>query len=186
MQAKIEKQKKDTAYASASLKYWNREASHKMGRNRITKGLSRSKSDAYSRALWALGKGRVQQQELYKAKQQFVTRDTAGEKFGTSRARGFRGGQGMAKKYEDLLAKQSQIESSIDNTFGRNMDVMNQKITRNYQNQMAKNRQALGVRPEYGMPVMMPPKDKAGQNWANLQLALSIAGMGAGFIAKGG
>ena len=90
----------------------------------------------------------------------------------------------MAQKYEALLAKQSQIESSIDNTFGRNMDVMHQSITRNYQNQMAKNRQALGVRPEYGMPVMMPPKDKAGQNWANLQLALSIAGMGAGFVGK--
>ena len=186
MQAKIEKMKKDTAYHSASLKYWNREASFKMGRNRITKGLSRSKSDAYSRAIYALGTSRRKQEGLYKQKAQFLSRDTTGGGYmsGTSRARGFRGGQGMAKKYEDILSKQSAIESSLSNTFGRNMDVMNQQITRNYQNQMAQNRQKLGVRPEYGMPVMMPPKDKAGQNWANLQLALSIAGMGAGFVGK--
>ena len=59
MQAKIEKMKKDTQYHSASLKYWNREASVKQRQGALTKGLSRSRSDAYSKALWTLGKGRL-------------------------------------------------------------------------------------------------------------------------------
>ena len=72
----------------------------------------------------------------------------------------------------------------MNNTFGRNMDIAFQGIQRNYQSNLAKNREALGVRPSYGAPVFMPPKDKAGQNWAKIQMALQIAGMGAG-IAGG-
>ena len=176
--------KKDAQYHSASLKYWNREASFKQGKNRITKGLSRSRSDAYSRAKWALGKGRQQQANLFKARSKFNL-SRYGEGRGISRARGFRGGKGMSEKFEALLDKQRQIESSLDTTFGRNMDATYQKIQRNYLSQMAANRQRLGVKPEYGMPIMMPPKDKAGQSWANLQLALSIAGMAAGAAAGG-
>ena len=51
MQAKIEKKKKDAAYASAKLKYWNRETSYVRGTHRIGMGLSRSQSDAYTKAL---------------------------------------------------------------------------------------------------------------------------------------
>ena len=68
MQAKIEKMKKDTQYYSASLKYWNREAGVKRRQGGLTRGLSRSKSDAYSKALWVLGKGRLAQENIYKQK----------------------------------------------------------------------------------------------------------------------
>ena len=47
MQAKIEKMKKDTQYHSASLKYWNREASAKQRKAGLVTGLSRAKSDEY-------------------------------------------------------------------------------------------------------------------------------------------
>ena len=67
MRARIEKQKKDASYHSASLKYWNREAAAKQRIGGLTTGLSRTKSDAYSRAIWALGKGRLQQQKIYRA-----------------------------------------------------------------------------------------------------------------------
>ena len=56
--------KKDTQYHSASLKYWNREASVKQRQGGLTKGLSRSRSDAYSKALWTLGKGRLAQESI--------------------------------------------------------------------------------------------------------------------------
>ena len=39
---------------------------------------------------------------------------------------------------------------------------------RKYQSVLASNRQALGIRPEYGAPVLMPPSDR-------LSGALSIA-----------
>ena len=50
-------------------------------------------------------------------------------------------------------------------------------IMRNHNTQVAKNRASLGARPEYGMPVMMPPRDRAGQLFANLQLGLSVASL---------
>ena len=178
MQAKIEKMKKDTQYHSASLKYWNREASVKQRQGALTKGLSRSRSDAYSKALWTLGKGRLAQESIYKQKARLSRYD---QKTGVSRSNRF-----MSAKYKAILDKQRAIESTIDNTFGRNMDIAHQAIQRNHMSQVAANRQRLGTRPEYGAPVMMPPKDRAGQAWANLQMGLSIASIGAGFLGPGG
>ena len=172
MQAKIEKMKKDTQYKSASLKYWNREASVKQRQGTITKGLSRSRSDAYSKALWVLGKGRLAQEAVHRKKAAISKYD---QKTGVSRSNRY-----MSAKYKAILDKQRAIESSIDNTFGRNMDITHQAIQRNHMSQVAANRQRLGTRPEYGAPVMMPPRDRAGQNWANLQMALQIAGTAAG------
>ncbi len=170
MQAKIEKQKKDTQYASESLKYWNRETSYTRGKHRIGTGLSRAQSDVYSRAMATLGTAR-KYEEGY-AKERFGVQrhsDETGVSYSSRRNLG---------KYQQILAKQAQIESSINNTFGQNWDTLQQGIIRQNRKYQAENREALGVRPEYGMPVMMPPKDKAGQNWANLQMMLSIAGAG--------
>ena len=48
--------------------------------------------------------------------------------------------------------------------------------------QVAKNRASIGPMPEYGARVMLPPKDKQGQMFANLQMMLSIASLGASFF----
>ena len=158
--------KKDSAYHSASLKYWNREAGVKRRIGGLTRGLSRSKSDAYSKALWVLGKGRLAQENIYKQKAKI---SRYADRTGVSRSNRF-----MASKYKELLNKQRQIESTIDNTFGRNMDIKHQAIHRNHMYHVAKNREELGARPEYGAPIMLPPKDRAGQMMANMQLALAI------------
>ena len=52
---------------------------------------------------------------------------------------------------------------------------------RKYQTVLAKNRQTLGIRPEYGAPVLMPPSDR-------LSGALSIASqvMSIGTMPLGG
>ena len=159
-QAKQEHKKKLQQYNSASLKYWNREVSAKQRSNTLTKGLSRARSDAYTKALWALGKGRQANEKLYRTKAKLSKYD---QKTGTSRASRY-----MSGKYREILDQQSRIESTINNTFGRNMDITQQGITRQHQNYVAKNRQKLGVRPEFGAPVMMPPSDR-------LSGALSIA-----------
>ena len=169
MQAKIEKMKKDSAYHSASLKYWNREAGVKRRQGGLTRGLSRSKSDAYSKALWVLGKGRLAQEGIYKQKAKI---SRYADKTGVSRSNRYN-----VAAYKKILDKQRQIESTLNNTFGRNMDIAHQMITRNHNAQVAKNRASLGARPEYGMPVMMPPKDRAGQMFANLQLGMSVASL---------
>jgi len=175
MQAKIEKMKKDTQYHSASLKYWNREASVKQRQGGLTKGLSRTRSDAYSKALWTLGKGRLAQESVQKQKAKLSRYD---QKTGVSRSNRY-----MSAKYKAILDKQRAIESTIDNTFGRNADITHQAIQRNHMANVAANRQRLGTRPQYGAPVMMPPVDRAGQTWANIQMALQIAGTAAGAVA---
>ena len=167
--------KKDTQYHSASLKYWNREASVKQRQGGLTKGLSRTRSDAYSKALWTLGKGRLAQEGIQRQKAKLSKYD---QKTGVSRSNRF-----MSAKYKAILDKQRAIESTIDNTFGRNMDITHQAIQRNHMANVASNRQRLGTRPEYGAPVMMPPVDRAGQAWANLQMAISIGGLAAGALA---
>ena len=169
MQAKIEKMKKDSAYHSQTLKYWNREAGVKRRQGGLTRGLSRTKSDAYSKALWTLGKGRLAQEGIYKKKAKI---SRYADRTGVSRSNRYN-----VAAYKKILDKQKQIESTINNTFGRNMDIAHQMITRNHMTQVAKNRATLGSRPEYGAPVMMPPRDTQGQMFANMQLGLSIAGL---------
>jgi hypothetical protein len=167
MQAKIEKQKKDTQYHSESLKFWNREAGVKRRVGGLTRGLSRTKSDAYSKALWVLGKGRLAQEGIYRSKAKI---SRYADRTGVSRSNRYN-----VAAYKKILDKQRQIESTINNTFGRNMDIAHQMIMRNHQTQVAKNRASLGSRPEYGAPVMMPPRDSMGQMFNSISMGLSMA-----------
>ena len=173
-QAKLEKQKKDQKFHSDSLKYWNREVSAKQRSGALTTGLSRARSDAYSKALWTLGQGRQATQEIYKEGARLSRR---ADKTGVSRASRY-----MAGKYREILNKQSNVERMLNATFGRNMDTVQQGIQRRHQNLVAKNRQKLGVRPEYGSPVMMPPKDRQGQMFNTLSMGLSIASLGVALL----
>ena len=168
-QAQQEKKKKDQQYQSASLKYWNREASAKQRSNTLTRGLGRARSDVYTKALWALGKGRQANEKLYRTRAKLSKYDQKG---GTSRSSRY-----MTSKYQEILNQQSRIESTISNTFGRNMDIQKQGILRQHQNYVAKNRQKLGVRPEYGAPVMMPPKDTQGQFFNSVSMGLQFASL---------
>ena len=176
MQAKIEKMKKDSQYFSESLKYWNREISHKRGRQRIAKGLSSAKSDTYVKALYTLGKARKAQEGYNVA----IARLDKGQEFDVRRGESRARGAGRAK-YQEILAKQAQIESSIDTTFGRNMDARMTRIYAHQRRALARNKEALGVFPEYGAPVMMPPKGDT--SMANLSMFLGIAQMGFGLAA---
>ena len=174
-QARIEKRKKDAQYHAASLKFWNREVSGKQRAGALTTGLSRSKSDAYSRAIWALGKGRESNEKLYRSAAKLSR--VAG-KTGVSRSNRY-----MTGKYKEILDQQRRIESSINATFGRNMDATMQGISRQHMNLVAKNRQQIGVRPEYGGPVMLPPRDTQGQFFNSLSLGLSAVGTGLSIAA---
>jgi len=168
-QAQQENKKKHQQYHSASLKYWNREVSAKQRSNTLTRGLSRARSDTYTKALWALGKGRQANEKLYRTRAKLSKYD---QKTGTSRSSRY-----MTSKYKQILDQQSRIESTINNTFGRNMDIQQQGIIRQHQNYVAKNRQKLGVRPEFGAPVMMPPRDTQGQFFNSVSMGLQFASL---------
>ena len=54
--------------------------------------------------------------------------------------------------------------------------------SRKYQSVVAKNRQALGIRPEYGAPVLMPPSDRLS---GALSIASSLVSIGTGLGPNG-
>ena len=164
-QANIEKQKKDYAYASEALKYWNKETSWVRANQRAATGLSRTQSDLYTRALAIQAQGRQISQEAVTA-------------YGQKQFAGHAGGEAASRTagrntFLALLAKQSQIESKINSTFGRDMAYAQTGAVRQYQNKIAKNRQSLGLPPEYGAPVMYRKQSL----WEKAQPVISAATM---------
>ena len=176
MQARIEKQKKDAQYHSDELKYYNRETAYTRGKSRIARGLSRANSDAYASALHAYGTANRMKVGLEMEKANIQSAAGAVTAKGESRSNRYARNARLV-----LLNKAAKIEASVDNTFGPRMAEMNKKIERQYLRHTAKNRNELGVTPEYGMPVMMPPKGDT--TMANLQMGLGILSTGLSFAA---
>ena len=81
-------------------------------------------------------------------------------------------------RYLELLQKNADVEATVQNVFGRNMAYSQEGIKRVFQAKQASAREALGIRPEYGAPVMMPPTNRLG---GALQIASQIAGIVSAF-----
>ena len=155
---------KHAKFGSESIKYWNRETTYKRGKEAAAMGFSRSKSDAYVKALNIVGSGRRQAEDLQRA--------YAGGRYVDEGGGARRAGRNTLHK---LLQQTTQIDKASNEAFGKNYDILFQGIQRDYITRQAKNRSRLGAKPEWGAPVMMPPRDKAGQFLATLQTGLSIA-----------
>ena len=148
-QARAQAAAKDARYASESLKFWNRETTLERTYNQNIIGLTKDQSDAYAQALATQGKGRRKVEDAAKA---YFTKMSVDEG-GRSRRFG-------KLKYLELLQKNADVEATVQNVFGRNEAYSQEGIKRVYQAKQASAREALGVRPEYGAPVMMPPSDR--------------------------
>ena len=82
-------------------------------------------------------------------------------------------GCGFCKRVEpivDELIKEGHNILKLDTA-----EADNQGLNREYVSKQAKNTARRGVAPEWGAPVMMPPRDKSGQFLASLQMGLGIA-----------
>ena len=168
-QAKIENDRKWFEYGQKEKKYFNKETRWLTRKAEIGRGTSVKTSDNYSAALYATGLGRQHEQQL---KRDMAQLSTVSGKTGVARSSRY----GFTK-YKQILDKQAAIQSSIDNTWGRQMAQKDQQLINVHRRMTAKNRQALGETPMVGFPVMMPPK--AGDSFAkNLQTGLSFASLG--------
>ena len=167
---------KEYKYASDSLKYWNRETSYLRGKQAAAIGLSRTKSDIYQKAMSSYGAGNLATQGAEIEYQKALMKDPRSAELGRSRVAG-------RAKLLDLLQKQGEVENTIDKSFTRNLDAQNKRAILSYQSNMNKARAQIGGKPEWGPPVMMPPKDKGGQFMQNLSMALSIASFATSPIA---
>ena len=162
-QARAQAAAKDARYKSDALKFFNREVTLERTQQQNIIGLSKDQSDAYAQALATQGKGRRTVEDAAKA---YFTKMQSNEG-GRSRRFG-------KLRYLELLQKNADVEATVQNVFGRNMAYSQEGIKRVFQAKQASAREALGIRPEYGAPVMMPPSNRLG---GALQIAGQIAGI---------
>tara|TARA_B100001564_G_scaffold341676_1_gene336639 strand:- start:14513 stop:15067 length:555 start_codon:yes stop_codon:yes gene_type:complete len=157
---------KDSVFKQKALQFFNKETTLARTLNRNVLGYSRDVSDAYTRANKLLGRSR-------KAKENLVAKYYKKKKVNEG-GRSKRYGQGA---YLDLLRQQSQLESRVEQTFGRDMAYMQTQAQRKYLAANARGREALGIPAAYGSPVMMPPTNYLG---GALSLASTVVGIGSG------
>ena len=157
---------KDAKYRSESLKFWNRETSAVRGMQRAATGYSRAISNDYQRALYVQGQARKAYQAGFIKYQQ--TKGSVDEGGRDRRAR--------KKGLVALTRARGQLDNAVQKEFGVQMQRRYRARLLKMQNFQAQTRQSLGIRPEYGAPVLMPPSDR-------LSGALSIASTIVGIVS---
>ena len=167
--ARQRNREKHANFAQKKLQFFNKETSLARAQNRNVLGYRRDLSDAYVRAIYTQGKGRLRNQQLvadYFSKKKI-------DEGGRARTYG-------RKQYQGLLRKQSEIQGVTANMFGRNMAYAQEGARRKFQAANAQARQKLGIPAAFGAPVMLPPTDYF---TGALQLASTAASIYSGFKA---
>ena len=163
---------KDAKYRSESLKYWNRETSAVRGMQRAATGYSRSISNDYQRALYVQGQARKAYQAGFIKYQQ--TKGSVDE--------GGRDRRASKKGLVALTRARGQLDNAVQKEFGVQMQRRYRARLLKMQSVQAQTRQSLGIRPEYGAPVLMPPSDRLS---GALSIASSIIGIVSGVQGLG-
>ena len=163
---------KDAKYRSESLKFWNRETSAVRGMQRAATGYSRAISNDYQRALYVQGQARKAYQAGFIKYQQ--TKGSVNE--------GGRDRRSVKKGLVALTRARGQLDNAVQTEFGVQMQRRYRARLGQMQNFQAKTREALGIRPEYGAPVMMPPSDRLS---GALSIASSVIGIASGIQGLG-
>ena len=151
-QQKQKWREKNATFAQQALKFFNKETSLARTQQRNVVGYGRDLSDAYVRALYTQGKGRLAVQE-------------AAKKFYSNKARGKALQGGRSRKagrnaYLNYLNTAAKVDGVMEATFGRNMAYAQEGARRKFLNRNAKAREALGIPAAYGAPVMLSPTDR--------------------------
>ena len=166
-QAKQRWMEKDANYRSASRKFWNKETTGQRGLNTATIGYSRSMSNDLQRALYVQGQARQQYESAF-TKYFAQGGDIVGKQEGRSRTAGRKG-------LLALTRARGALNNAVRNEYGPNMARRQQARIRQYQVARAKAINSIGVRPEYGAPVLMPPTNRLGGALELASTALSVA-----------
>ena len=169
--AKAEWREKNRIFFANKIGFHNKEEQLEQAQNTNVIGYSRDVSDAYAAAITTIGKGRAAIEDATKA---FLASKSINE---GGRARKF-----GRNKYLALLQKTKEVEGVVDAVLGRNMAYMHQGAVRKFQGANAQAREALGVAPTYGAPVMMPPTNRLG---GALQIGMQALSIGASLHSMG-
>ena len=141
-QQKQKWREKNATFAQQGLKFFNKETSLARTQQRNVIGYGRDLSDAYVRALYTQGKGRMAVQEAAK---KFYSNKTRGKAL-----QGGRSKTAGRNAYLNYLGTAAKVDSVMEATFGRNMAYAQEGARRKFLNRNAKAREALGIPAAYG------------------------------------
>ena len=163
---------KDANFRAEGLKFFNKETQLERAQANNVIGFSRDNSDAYVRSLRTIGKGRLAVEDATRA---YFAKQKVDE--------GGRSTRFAFNQYQALLARKSKVDSVIDNVLGQDAATVQQLALRKFQGKQAQAREALGIPPSYGAPVMMPPTNRLG---GALQIAQTALSIGSSLFGAGG
>ena len=165
--AKQRHQEKVYKYKSDSIKFWNKETSY-VKKSQFIQGIGESRARSDIRQLIERKRGQALSSKE-KLAQQYATTQYVDEG-GGSRTAG-------KNQYLKLLNQQAAIDNSLSQLAGRGQSILLEKQKRIRTGMLAKNKDQLGLLPEFGSLVSDPGADKAGQFMGALSTGLSIASL---------
>ena len=169
--ARLEKANKDAAYGAETTEFHGKENQLAIAQNQNVIGYTKDISDAYGQIVSTIGKGRAAIEDATKA---FLTSQKVDE--------GGRSTRFGMNKYLTLLQKTNEVESVVDTLLGRNMGYVQEGARRKFAMANAEAREALGLIPQYGAPVMMPPSNRLG---GALKIGTAVLGTAASMYSLG-
>lgn len=170
--ARQEKANKDAAFGANKTEFLGKENQLAIAQNQNVIGFTKDVSDAYGQIVSTIGKGRAAIEDATKA---FLTSQKVNE--------GGRSTRFGINKYLTLLQKTNEVESVVDTLLGRNMGYVQEGARRKFAMADAEAREALGLVPQYGAPVMMPPTNRLG---GALKIGTAVLGTAASIYTMGG
>ena len=169
--ARLEKQRKDQAFGAAKTEFLGKENQLAITQNQNVIGYTKDVSDAYATVVSTIGKGRAAIEDATKA---FLASQKVNE--------GGRSTRFGLNKYLTLLQKTNEVESVVDTLLGRNMGYVQEGARRKFAMADSEAREALGLIPQYGAPVMMPPTNRLG---GALKIGTTALSIGASLYSLG-
>ena len=163
--ARVENNRRHAEYKANSIKQWNKEADFKQNLKTI-RGLGRSRAEADFEEVAVQARGKALSEKENLARQYFQSKSV------NSGGRSNRYGGMKQANYHSKVAKLDKEMFKLA-TVGESK--AREGIQRREQAMIQKEYNALGMGPQFGMPTMMPPKDRAGQFMNSLSFGMNVA-----------
>jgi len=165
--ARQQHQQKVYNYRSNSIKFWNRETSYKR-KAQFIQGIGESRARSDIRQLIERKRGQALSGKE-KLAQQYATTQYVNEG-GGSRSAG-------RNQYLKLLNQEKTIDNSLSQLAGRGQSILLEKQKRVRSGLLARSKNTLGLRPEFGSLVSDPGADTGAQLMGAISTGLSIASL---------
>ena len=164
-QARIENKRRHAEFQADSIKQWNKESSFK-DNLKLIRGLGRSRDLADFEEFTNQSQGKALLGKENLARDFFKSK--AVNEGGRSRRFG-------GRKAAEYFSKIADIDRKMYNLATAGEAKVMTKIQRRQDAMIKREHANLGMGPQFGMPTMLPPKDRAGQLMNSISFGMNVA-----------